>query len=93
MELWRQNADGNVVWIGTYAPDHSLGASASLDLDGGTYLLRVSSQGAAGDLGKYSLTIESAAEVFVDDSWWTQVHIIPEYVVPRAATSRSMFAA
>ena len=43
--------------------------------------LRVSSQGAAGDLGKYSLTIESAPEVFVDDSWWTQVHIIPDYLV------------
>jgi hypothetical protein len=41
----------------------------------------VASQGAAGDLGKYSLTIESAPEVFVDDSWWTQVHIIPDYLV------------
>jgi hypothetical protein len=81
MELLRQNADGTLALIGTYAPDNSLGASVSLDLAGGTYLLRVSSQGVAGDLGKYSLTLESAPEVFVDDSWWTQVHIIPDYLV------------
>jgi hypothetical protein len=81
MELLRQNADGTLASLGTYAPGHSLGASASLDLAGGTYLLRVSSQGAAGDLGRYSLTIESAPEVFVDDSWWTVPHIIPDYLM------------
>lgn len=81
MELLRQNADGTLAMIGTFAPDHSLGASASLNLDGGTYLLRVFSEGAAGDLGKYSLTIESAPEVILDDSWWTKVHVIPDYLV------------